>query len=88
MTENTLENREAPAPHAPASTNGFAVASLVVGLLWLLWVGSVLALVFGFVAKRQIRERGQSGDGIATAGIVLGSIGVAFLLLSVVAAIS
>jgi len=67
-------------PYAPArATNGFAIASMVLGILWLYWVGSILALVFGYVAKRQIRERGESGDGFATAGIVLGWIGVGIL---------
>jgi uncharacterized protein DUF4190 len=65
-------------------TNGFAIASLVLGILWIAWIGSILALVFGYVAKSQIRRTGQSGDGMATAGIVLGWIGVGFLLLSIV----
>lgn len=57
-------------------TNGMAVASMVLGILWLYWVGSVLALIFGYIARRQIRERGESGDGMAIAGIVLGWVGV------------
>jgi hypothetical protein len=60
-------------------TNGFAIASLVLGILWVWWVGSILALIFGYVARRQIRERGQSGDGLAIAGIVLGWVGVGVL---------
>jgi hypothetical protein len=53
-----------------------AVASMVLGILWLYWIGSVLALVFGYLAKNQIRERGEGGAGMATAGIVLGWVGV------------
>lgn len=58
-----------------------AIASLVLGILWLYWIGSVLALVFGYVAKRQIDDsRGlQGGRGMAVAGIVLGWIGVGIL---------
>jgi len=70
-------------PHQ-RSTNGMAIASLVLGILWLYWVGSILALVFGYVAKRQIRERGDAGSGMATAGLVLGWIGVGALVLVVV----
>lgn len=66
-------------------TNGMAVASLVLGILWLYWLGSILALVFGYVARRQIRERGEGGDGMAVAGIVLGWIGVATLVVVLVA---
>ena len=65
----------------PRRTNGFAVASMVLGILWLYWFGSILALVFGYTAKRQIRERGEAGGGMATAGIVLGWVGVGFLAL-------
>ncbi|MGY2083456.1 DUF4190 domain-containing protein [Blastococcus sp. SYSU DS0539] len=69
-------------PYAPPQrTNGMAIASLVLGILWLYWVGSILALVFGYTAKRQIQERGESGSGMATAGIVLGWIGVGLLVL-------
>jgi hypothetical protein len=55
-------------------TNGLAVASLVLGLIWFWWVGSVLALVFGYIARRQIRRSPgrQQGGGLAMAGIVLG----------------
>jgi hypothetical protein len=69
-----------PPPGRP--TNGMAIASLVLGILWLYWIGSILALVFGYVARNQIRERGEGGDGLAVAGIVLGWIGVAVLALS------
>lgn len=67
----------------PTRTNGFAIASLVLGILWLYWVGSILALIFGYVAKNQISQSGgtQSGGGMATAGIVLGWIGVGVLVL-------
>ncbi len=65
------------------STNGFAVASLVLGILWLWWVGSTLALVFGYVGKSQIDRspETQSGRGLALAGIVLGWVGVGILAL-------
>ena len=62
-------------------TNGLAIASMVLGILWIYWIGSILALVFGYVARKQIRERGETGGGMATAGIVLGWVGVGFLLL-------
>ena len=87
------------APYAyqatPQTTNGLAIASMVLGILWIYWVGSILALIFGYVARKQIRERNQAGGnmtggGMAMAGIVLGWIGVGVLaltlLLGVVAA--
>jgi Domain of unknown function (DUF4190) len=62
-------------------TNGMAIASMVLGILWIYWIGSILALIFGYMAKNQIRERGEAGSGMATAGIVLGWIGVGILAL-------
>jgi hypothetical protein len=76
-------------PYAPAQrTNGLAIASMVLGILWLYWIGSILALVFGYIAKNQIRERGEAGGGMATAGIVLGWIGVGFIGLALVVGIA
>ncbi|MCB9390658.1 MAG: DUF4190 domain-containing protein [Acidimicrobiia bacterium] len=59
-----------------------AIASLVLGILWLYWIGSVLAIIFGYMARRQIAESGgrEQGGGLATAGIVLGWIGVGVLV--------
>ena len=68
-------------PHEVVRTNRLAIAALVVGILWLFYLGSVLALVFGYTAKRQIDESGglQGGRRMAVAGIVLGWIGVGIL---------
>ncbi len=64
-------------------TNGKAIAALVLGITWLCGIGSILALVFGYSAKSEIEESGgtQQGSGFAIAGIVLGWIGVAGLIL-------
>jgi hypothetical protein len=70
----------------PPRTNGLAIASMVLGIVWIYWIGSILALIFGYVAQKQIRERHESGGGMATAGIVLGWVGVGVLTLLVVAA--
>ncbi len=73
-----------PAPYygyaVPRRTNGMAIASMVLGILWIYWIGSILALVFGYIARRQIHERAEGGGGMAIAGIVLGWIGVGFLV--------
>jgi len=63
--------------------NGFAIASIVLGILWIWWIGSVLAIIFGFVALNQIKTSNgqQTGRGMAIAGLVLGFIGVGTILL-------
>ena len=83
-------------PLAGASTNGFAVASLVLGILGIVACGvpAVLALVFGYKARKQIAASGggQSGRGMATAGIVLGwiwlGLTVAYIAVAVIVAAS
>jgi hypothetical protein len=75
-----------PAPSEPpstvyrvptAQTSGMAIASLVMGLAgWTLFpfLGSILAVVFGYAARREIRRQPEqlTGDGLAIAGLVLG----------------
>jgi Domain of unknown function (DUF4190) len=70
----------------PRPTNGLAITSLVLGILWIWWIGSVLAVIFGHIALSQIRRRGEGGHGLAIAGLVLGYIGVGVLLLVIVVA--
>jgi len=65
-----------PGPTRPRGTNGMAVASLVLSLLWLCWLGSIAAVILGHIALSQIKRTGQAGRGIAIAGLVLGYLGV------------
>jgi hypothetical protein len=67
------------------ATNGLAVASLVFGIIsWFMCplVGGVVAIITGHVAHGQIRRTGESGNGMATAGLVLGYIHIAALVLT------
>lgn len=81
----TTDNTHRTTPTGPPGINGLAVTSLVLGILWLMWVGSILALVFGYIARSQIDRspHTQSGRGLAVAGIVLGWVGVGTLALMV-----
>lgn len=67
--------------YVPRRTNGLAIASMVLGILWIYWIGSILALIFGYIARQQIKERNEDGNGMAIAGIVLGWIGIAVLVI-------
>jgi hypothetical protein len=76
---------------APANaTNGLAVASFVCGLLQMfMGITTIPAIVLGHMARKQIRQTGQQGDGLAVAGLVLGWLGVAlFALFAVVVAVA
>lgn len=63
-------------PIRTSGTNGLAIASLVLGIVWLFGLGSLLALVLGLVALRQIKRSGQEGRGLAIAASILGAIGI------------
>jgi uncharacterized membrane protein len=43
--------------------------------------GTFLAIIFGHVAKAQIRRTGERGSGMATAGLALGYLWTALLLI-------
>jgi hypothetical protein len=54
-------------PPAAQGTNGFAIASLIFGILG----GILFAVIFGIVALTQIPKRNQKGKGLAITGLVL-----------------
>jgi Domain of unknown function (DUF4190) len=60
------------------STNGLAVASFVLSLLWIGGLGSLLAVIFAISARRSIMRSGgrEGGDGLAIAGLVIGILGI------------
>jgi Domain of unknown function (DUF4190) len=67
-------------------TNGMAVASLVCSLVWLGGLGSILAVIFGFMARAQIKksEGSVQGSGLALAGIIIGFVGLVAVILTVI----
>ena len=79
-----------PAPGQPAGAasqiNGLAIASVLVAVLWFAGLGAVLALVFGYRARGQIKGSAgrQTGSELATAGIILGWIGIAVVVTVVI----
>ena len=72
-----------PYPPVQRRTNGLAIASLVCGLAQLPSFGLTMlpAVILGHVARGQIRRTGEDGMGLATAGLVLGWIGAAVVVL-------
>jgi hypothetical protein len=66
--------------------NGLAIASVLLAVLWFAGLGAVLALVFGYRARSQIKNSAgtQTGSGLATAGIILGWIGITLLVAGVI----
>jgi hypothetical protein len=72
-----------------SGTDGMAIAGFVLGLLGILGISAILGIVFGSVALGRVRRTGQSGRGLAIAGVVLGSCWLAlYVLLIVVGAVA
>ncbi len=69
----------------PRRTNGLAVASLAcgVGQVFFWFLAAIPAVVLGHMARRQIRQTGEDGAGMALAGLILGWIGIAATVLFV-----
>jgi hypothetical protein len=69
-------------------TTPLAVASLVLSLVWIFWIGSALAVVFGVMALSKIRDSGNTvgGDGLAWAGIIIGGLSLIPVALIILAA--
>lgn len=63
-------------------TSGLAIASLVLGIVsFFPLIGvilGILAIVFGFIARSNIKRYNLKGLGFATAGIILGILGILF----------
>ena len=76
----------------PAPTSGLATASLIFGILGLTLLptlGSIVAVILGYMAKSEIdSSAGQlEGSSLATVGLVLGYIGLGLALLGILAVI-
>ncbi|MCF4120688.1 DUF4190 domain-containing protein [Antribacter sp. KLBMP9083] len=61
-----------PYPTQQPSTDGLAIAALVTGILSL----GIIPIILGALALSRIKKSGQSGRGMAIAGIVLGALGI------------
>ena len=67
--------QQTPPPVAP--TNSMAMTSMIAGIVgWTVapLLGSLVAIITGHMAKKELKERmgREGGDGMATAGLVMG----------------
>ena len=69
-----------------AKTNAFAIASLACGLAQFMFgpLATIPAIVFGHLARGQIKRTGEQGAGLALAGLILGWAAVILGILLVV----
>jgi hypothetical protein len=66
-----------PYPPPPPRYNVMAILSLVFAFVF-----APVGIVLGHIAKRQLRDSGELGDGLATAGLILSYIFTGFAVLA------
>lgn len=83
QTDNTMNQEQ--------NTNGFAIASLVLGIISVtvgIFIASIwfplLAITFSLTAKQKIKAFNQKGEGLAIAGLVLGIIGSVIWIINII----
>ena len=77
-------------PQPVQGTNALAISSLVCGTIgWIIPIlFALLAIIFGHVARSQIKRSGQGGAGLALAGLILGYIQFVIMSIGLLAAIT
>ena len=76
---------------APPPTNGMAIASMVVSIVSLVSIclcgftglAGIVGAILGHVSRKQIRERHENGAGMALAGVIVGWISFAIVLVGI-----
>jgi hypothetical protein len=66
------------APQWPRPTNTMAILALVMAFVF-----APAGFILGIVARRQIRQTGEQGEGLALAGIIIGGIFTALFVLMI-----
>jgi hypothetical protein len=83
-------------PAAATRTNTLAIVSLVAGIGSFFghivpglggFTIALIAVITGYLARKQIRETGEKGMGIATAGMVIGAAHMVLIVLLVIGAL-
>ncbi|MFE9689040.1 DUF4190 domain-containing protein [Micromonospora sp. NPDC005806] len=68
----------------PRKTNGLAIAALALSLIGITsCITAPIGAILGHVALKQIREQGEQGEGMAKAGIIIGWILTALMVVGI-----
>ncbi len=66
-------------------TNTLAIISFIAVMLFFVPLSGVAGFIMGIISLEQIKEKGESGKGLAVTSIVLGSLSIAFWCILVLA---
>lgn len=88
IPENSTQVTLPPLPYAKKDS-ALAIVSLVSGLVawtFIPIIGAIAAIITGHLAKKEIRDSGNTlgGNGMALAGLILGYIQLGLMLLGII----
>ena len=66
-------------PQPSRGTNTMAILAIVFAFVF-----APLGIVFGFISRGQIKQTGEDGDGLALAGLIIGMVFSALILLYII----
>ncbi len=85
------DNTAAAKPAESGKTNTMALLSLIFGILGIItfivligYLFAILAIIFGILGLSQIKSSGESGSGMAIAGIICGAIPILILIFVII----
>lgn len=84
QVETTITSSSA-APSTEQGTNAKAIGSVVMGVIGVTgfpFVASVVAVILGHMARKEMKTDGKQGHGLALTGIILGWIGITLVTLA------
>ncbi|SDY44296.1 DUF4190 domain-containing protein [Herbiconiux ginsengi] len=81
MTEPTPAYTPAPVAQ---KTNVLAIVSLVISILGF----NIIAVILGAIALSQIKKTGESGRGLALAGIIIGAVSLVIGIIIIIVSIA
>ncbi|MET0296560.1 MAG: DUF4190 domain-containing protein, partial [Microbacterium sp.] len=71
--------------YGQVKTNVLAIISMIasiVGFIWILpFVGSLAGVIMGHISLKQIARTGEKGRGMALAGVIVGWVGLALVII-------
>ena len=71
-------------------TSGKAIASLILSILCLYGLGSILGIIFGHIARSEIKNSNGrlTGGRLALAGLIIGYIPLVIVVIGIIAAVA
>jgi hypothetical protein len=78
MSEGNAAQPVYVAPHTEAKTNTLAIVSLVTSIIGL----GIVGIITGHISLNQIKRTHEQGHGLALAGLIIGYVSVAAMLIA------